>query len=78
MRKFRKERKRLNTIKLEVKRFEEESRSKKPVCQAYVKEKGVEARASNGRRNLYKHYSIAEQGAFKRTELLRQRNRGAT
>ena len=61
-------------LKLEVKRFEEESRSIKPVCQAYVKEKGVEARSSN-RRNLYKYYPLAQQGAFKRTELLRQRNR---
>ena len=63
-------------LKLEVKRFEEESRSIKARVSSLRERKEGLKRALLTEEEIYTNIiPLAQQGAFKRTELLRQRNR---
>ena len=63
-------------LKLEVKRFEEESRSIKARASSLRERKEGLKRALLTEEEIYTNIiPLAQQGAFKRTELLRQRNR---
>ena len=63
-------------LKLEVKRFEEESRSIKARLSSLRERKEGLKRALLTEEEIYTNIiPLAQQGAFKRTELLRQRNR---